>query len=94
VRPGCAADHSPPSSAAVIEEYSYTSIHPLDHTGPVTGKLCLLLCILHVIIGETHSQTCDYFPALPKYEDFHSINSRIKAIMLLVFLKKDSNSWG
>ena len=33
------ADHSPPSSAAVMEEYSYTSTHPLGHTGPVTGSL-------------------------------------------------------
>ena len=33
VLPGRAADHSPPSSAAVMEEYSYTS----THTGPVTG---------------------------------------------------------
>jgi len=38
VRPGRAADHSPPSSAAVIEEQSYTSTHPLGHTGPVTGE--------------------------------------------------------
>jgi len=36
---GHAADHSPPSSAAVMEEYSYTSNHPLGHTGPVTGTL-------------------------------------------------------
>ena len=42
MRPGRAADHSPPSSAAVMEEYSYTSTHPLGHTGPVTGKLYLL----------------------------------------------------
>ena len=27
----------PPSSAAVMEEYSYTSTHPLGHTGPVAG---------------------------------------------------------
>ena len=39
VRPGRAADHSPPSRAAVMEEYSYTSTHPLGHTGPVTGSL-------------------------------------------------------
>ena len=26
-----------------MEEYSYTSTHPLDHTGPVTGKLYLYL---------------------------------------------------
>jgi len=41
VRPGRAADHSPPSSAAVMEEYSYTSTHLLGHTGPVTGSLYL-----------------------------------------------------
>ena len=39
--PGRAADHSPPSSAAVMEDQSYTSTHPLDHTGPVTGSLYL-----------------------------------------------------
>ena len=39
VQPGRAADHSPPSSAAVTEQYSYTSTHPLGHTGPVTGSL-------------------------------------------------------
>jgi len=42
VRPGRTADHSPPSSAAVMEEYSYTSTHPLGHTRPVTGSLYLL----------------------------------------------------
>jgi len=30
--------HSPPSSSAIMEEYSYTSTHPLGHAGPVTGK--------------------------------------------------------
>jgi hypothetical protein len=39
LRPGRAADHSPPSSAAVIEEYSYASTHPLGLTGPVQGSL-------------------------------------------------------
>ena len=33
VRPGRAADHSPPSSAAVMEEYSYTSTHSLGLDG-------------------------------------------------------------
>jgi len=42
VRSGRAADHSPPSSAAVMEQQSYTSAHPLGHTGPVTGSLYLL----------------------------------------------------
>ena len=41
MRLGRAADHSPPSSAAVMEEYSCTSTHPLGHTGPVTGSLYL-----------------------------------------------------
>ena len=41
VRPGRAADHSPPSSAAVMEEYSYTSTHSQGHTGPVKGSLYL-----------------------------------------------------
>ena len=40
--PGRAAGHSPPSSTAVMEEYSYTCTHPLSHTGPVTRSLCLL----------------------------------------------------
>jgi len=40
VQPGCAADHSPPSSAAVMEE---SSTHPLGHTGPVMGELYLYL---------------------------------------------------
>ena len=49
VRPGRATDHSPPSSAAVMEEYSYTSTHPLGHTGPVTGTLYIRdnLLLLH-----------------------------------------------
>ena len=41
VRPGRAADHSPPSSAAVMEEDSHTSTHPLGHTRPLTGSLFL-----------------------------------------------------
>jgi len=45
VRPGRAADHSPPSSAAVMEEWSYTSTHPLGHTRPVTRSLCLYTLI-------------------------------------------------
>ena len=39
MRPGRAADHSSPSSAAVMEEFSSTSTHPLGHTGPVKGTL-------------------------------------------------------
>ena len=50
VRTGRAADHSPPSSAAVMEEYSYTSTHPLGHTGPVTGSLYLLHAVIKFFI--------------------------------------------
>ena len=60
VRPGRVADHSPPFSAAVMEEYSYTSTHPLGHTGPVMGSLYLFLHVdglhthqtIHMIIRE------------------------------------------
>jgi len=45
VRPGRDADHSPPSSAVVMEEKSYTSTHSLGHTGPVTEKLYLFIFI-------------------------------------------------
>jgi hypothetical protein len=34
VRPGRAADHSPTPSTEVMEEYSYTSAHPLGQTRP------------------------------------------------------------
>ena len=47
MRPGHAADHLPPSSAAVMEEYSYTSTHPLVHTGPVMGTLYLFLFVIN-----------------------------------------------
>ena len=43
VRPERAAEHSLPSSAAVMEGQSYTSTHPLGYSGPVTGSLYLLL---------------------------------------------------
>ena len=49
VRPGRAAYHSPPSSAEAMEEQSYTSIHPLGHTWPVTGSLYLYL------LSENHN---------------------------------------
>jgi hypothetical protein len=45
VRPGREADHSPPSSAEVMEEYSFTSTHPLGQTGPVTGLFYLYIYI-------------------------------------------------
>ena len=43
MRPGRTADHSPPSSAAVMEEYSYTLTHPLGHTGRVKRSLYLYI---------------------------------------------------
>jgi len=39
MRPRRAADHSPTCGAAVMEQYSYTSPHPMGHTGPVTASL-------------------------------------------------------
>jgi hypothetical protein len=55
LRPGRADDHSPPSSAEVVEEKRYNSIHPLGHTGPVTGLLYLLhffICLPIVMSGS------------------------------------------
>ena len=57
MRPGRATDHSPPSSAAVMEEYSYTSTHPLGHTGPVTGKFYLYIYIYIYTHTHTHTHT-------------------------------------
>ena len=52
MRPGRAADHSPPSSAAVMEQYSYNSTHRLGHTGPVTGSLYILLSLFCGVAGH------------------------------------------
>ena len=52
VQPGRAADHSPPSSAAVMEEYSYTSTHPLGHIGPVTGSVYLFYSIIFAVFNK------------------------------------------
>jgi len=49
VRPGRAAEHSLPSSATLMEEYSYTSTHPMGHTGPVTGSLYLYLFTVSIM---------------------------------------------
>jgi len=53
VRPERAADHSPPSSAEVKEEYSYTSTHPLGLIGPVTGSIYLYLHRYKIWIAKT-----------------------------------------
>jgi len=61
VRPGRASDHSPPSTAAVMEEQGYTSTHPLDHTGPLTVTLYLLpfyLMNIGLISFEKKYKTC------------------------------------
>ena len=62
MRPGRAADHSPPSRAAVMEEYSYNSTHPLGHAGTVTGTHYFYLtryCVVDIIKGEIFiSRTC------------------------------------
>jgi len=52
VRPRRAADHSSPSSAAVIVEYSYTCTYPLGHTGPVNGSLYPFLPFINAIFTE------------------------------------------
>jgi len=49
VRPGHAADHSPPSSTVIMEEYSCTCTHPLGHIGPVTGSLYLFFFTINFI---------------------------------------------
>jgi len=45
-RPGHEANHSPPSSAEVLEEYSYTSTPIWATTGPVMGLLYLLYIMM------------------------------------------------
>jgi len=49
VRLGYAADHLPPSSAVVMEEYSYTSTHPLGHNRACNGNI---LYIFHTHIEQ------------------------------------------
>ena len=53
VRPGRAADHSPPSSTEVLEEYSYTSTPLWGTTGPVTGLLYLFTYSTDMVRGFT-----------------------------------------
>jgi hypothetical protein len=63
--PGRAAD---PSSAEVMEERCYTSTHPLDHTGSVTGLLyllnnsvpifCILLIPFDIFSGQKDYTKC------------------------------------
>ena len=85
MRPGRAADHSSPSSTAVMEEQSYTSTYPLGHTGPVTGTLHLYLYL--VLIKPLHNYLFDVY-----WTVLHCDNRRIKTnwmplIILLYFLQ-------
>ena len=52
VRPGRAADHSPPSSAAVLEQQSYTSLYPPSGPHWACNGITLLL---HFIFYNTSS---------------------------------------
>ena len=40
-------------------EYSYTSTHPLGHTGPVTGSLYLFIILYTTLIDLFHSAISD-----------------------------------
>jgi len=60
VQPGRAADHSPPSSAAVVEEYC-TSTHPLGHSGPVMGKLLLAIHAFRLFCYVIHGNGLRFF---------------------------------
>ena len=87
MRPGRAADHSSPSSAAVMEEWSYTSTHPLGHTGPVTGHFTFTFYSVYVKqvarfqfsyrlqnYGEVKLALC---PADREFESLHKTNDSL-----------------
>jgi hypothetical protein len=55
-----------------MEEYSYTSTHPLGHTGPVTGTLYLYLftqMCLHVLIIVYIYCQCEHNFGFLTFED-------------------------
>ena len=54
MQPGRAADHSPTSSFAVMEEYSYTSTHPLGHIEPVTGSLLVAIYRIQIHVSALY----------------------------------------
>ena len=54
--PGRDADHSPPSSAEVKKELSYTSTYPMGPPGPVT-RLTLPLLLLHGANMKKHTRS-------------------------------------
>ena len=74
-----AADHSSPSSAAVMEEQSYTSTHPLGHTGPVTGSLYLV----------PYVKTS---PSTSRYGEKHGAITEEYRILLLAFQHQQNRS--
>jgi len=51
-RPGRATDHSPPSSAAVMEEQSYNSTHSLGPTVSVTESLYIFFFCVHFVVFD------------------------------------------
>ena len=55
MRPGRAADHSPPSSAGLMEEQSYTSTHPLGH---MSERLGMSVMLYVVIVRQLLRQPC------------------------------------
>ena len=86
-----AADHSPASSAAVMEEYSYTSTHPLGHTGPVTGKLYLYLTVnlsQHKRMNSVKIVTPSQVHITSKYKNLkHSVKMQCDYISVKVIYK-------
>jgi len=82
VRPGRAADHSPPSSAAVMEEYSYTSTHPLGHTGPVMGSLIKIT----LFDDNLRYPTVRYMPKQLPLSESPPKAVRIMSVCVCVFL--------
>ena len=78
---GRAADHSPASSAAVMEEYSYITTHSLGHTGPVTGSLYLCMAVKTLHWGEYLRQK---FPILLAILHLHIYSSHITCLNTLI----------
>jgi len=69
---GACCDHSPPSTAVVMEEQSYISTHPLGHTGPVTGSLYLYLYCRRIKISGPR--------------EGHTKRNRTRTILLVTYL--------
>ena len=76
---GRAADHSLPPSAAVKEELSYTSTHPLGHTRPVTGSLYLIaepvFCLFVILFTTTLILTkINFLNCICKFSSYCAVN--------------------